>query len=151
MLSHGYFAKDLVTADGYTLSARASKKQTYKMIPPTSAKNAQQEAKQHYNYNGHDAPREDAPTSDNNNAQKPDNNNAQKPEIASSVSSQFGFSGAKRPKWRRKRLFRKFRRFFETFTTKIVCQGHFVRTRLCVRMLKKSQICNFNAMSIFAT
>ena len=50
------------------------------MIPPTSAKNAQQEAKQHYNYNGHDAPREDAPSSDNNNAQKPDN--------ASSVSSQ---------------------------------------------------------------
>ena len=44
------------------------RKQTYKMIPPTSAKNAQQEAKQHYNYNGHDAPREDAPTSDNNNA-----------------------------------------------------------------------------------
>ena len=50
------------------------------MIPPTSAKNAQQEGKQHYNYNGHDAPREDAPISDNNNAQKPD--------IASSVSSQ---------------------------------------------------------------
>ena len=72
MLLHGYFAKDLLTADGYTLSARATKKQTYKMIPPTSVKNAQHEAKQHHNNNWHVTKHEDKPTSDINDEQKPD-------------------------------------------------------------------------------